>query len=154
MVTKTFQLTVNGTVPNAGEFLYARFSPRSPDPAQTGFAHFCGPLFQIDTKPACQGNGTVYTERVTFPAGTTVTFSFERSNQATSTSDTDPYEIEVIAQGSETLTSDLTNRATYTYTGAMLPDTGLRASAGWAGAVGAVAILLLTTGLYLQRRAA
>lgn len=114
MVAVTWQLTVNGTVP-AGEFLYVEYSPRSSAPGDDGFAHFCGPLFQIDTKPACQGNGTVYTETVSFPVGTTVTFSFERSNQSTSTGGGDPYEIEIIQQGSRTLNADVTISATYSY---------------------------------------
>lgn len=113
-VTKTFQLTVNGTVP-PGEFLYVKYAPRSSDPDDIGFAHFCGDLFQIQSKPPCQGNGTVYTETRTFPVGTTVKFSFERSNQNTSTGVGDPYEIEVIQTGTETLNSSSTTRVTYTY---------------------------------------
>jgi len=118
-VTKTFQLTVNGSVP-AGEFLYVEYEPRSSDPDDIGFAHFCGALFQIQEKPPCQGNGTVYTETRTFPAGTAITFSFERSNQNTSTGVGDPYEIEVIQTGTETLNSNSTTRVTYTYRTAQL----------------------------------
>ncbi len=118
-VTKTFQLTVQGTVP-AGEFLYVEYEPRSSDPDDIGFAHFCGDLFQIQSKPPCQGNGTVYTETRTFPAGTTIEFSFERSNQNTSTGVGDPYEIEVIQTGTETLNSNSTTRVIYTYRTARL----------------------------------
>lgn len=113
-VTKTFQLTVNGTVP-PGEFLYVEYEPRSSDPDDIGFAHFCGALYQIQENPACQGNGTVYTETKTFPVGTTVKFRFERSNQNTSTGAGDPYDVEVIRTGTETLNSNSITRVTYTY---------------------------------------
>ncbi len=118
-VTKTFQLTVNGTVP-PGEFLYVEYQPRSSDPEDIGFAHFCGALFQIQEKPPCQGNGTVYTETRTFPVGTEITFSFERSNQNTSTGVGDPYDIEVIQTGTETLNSNSITRVIYTYRTARL----------------------------------
>ena len=133
-VTKTFQLTVHGDVPD-GEFLYVRYSPRGTDPSDDGFALFCGQLFEIDQKPACAGNGTVYTDAITFPAGTTITFSFERSNQATSTGLGDPYEIAVFQRGSETLTADMTNSATFTYGGPMLPGTGMHDLPGGSGLV-------------------
>jgi hypothetical protein len=154
MVTKTFQLTVNGDVPDEGEFLYVRYSPRTTDPSDTGFVLFCGQLFEIDQQPACQGNGTVYTGSISFPAGTTVEFSFERSNQATSTGLADPYEIDVFQRGSETLSADLTNRATFTYGENTLPGTGVRDMASRAFAAVATAVVLLTTGVYLRRRIA
>jgi hypothetical protein len=149
-VTKTFQLTVNGDVPE-GEFLYVRYSPRGNDPSDDGFALFCGQLFEIDQKPACEGNGTVYTDAITFPAGTTITFSYERSNQNTSQNDLDPYEIEVFQRGSEMLNADMTNGATFTYAGNTLPGTGVNDLATFTLPVVAAAFVLLITGGYLRR---
>jgi len=152
MVTKTFHLTVNGDVPDEGEFLYVRYSPRGTDPSDDGFALFCGQLFEIDQKPACAGNGTVYTDAITFPAGTTLEFSFERSNQATSTGLGDPYEIDVFQRGSETLTADLTNSATFTYGGTMLPGTGVTDLPRGSGVVLAGVLLALGGAVVLRTR--
>jgi hypothetical protein len=151
-VTKTFELTVNGTPPQ-GEFLYVVVGTEGTDGTDVGFVHFCGQLFEIDTKPACEGNGTVYTGSITEPAGTTIAFNFERSNQNTSTGGGDPYEIEIIAEGSETLTADVTNSVTYTYTGAALPATGLSDQAAQAGLGAVAALVVLLSGLVLRRRA-
>ena len=99
-VTKTFELTLNGTVPADQEF-YAVFAIGSSDGQ---FFYFCGPT----REKQCVGDGTVYTASVDIPAGYDTETYFYRVN-------TDTGEKEEFASYAERIDEDMTNRAWYTF---------------------------------------
>lgn len=113
MVTKTFKLTLYGDVPEdqvfrvvyaEGDHLPGRLEqPQVP----IGGVRFCGSTRGVPA-PKCEGgDGTVYTARVTFRLGTTITFSFRGFGSLD--------QEEEFHSGTETLNSDITNPAWYTF---------------------------------------
>ncbi|MBA2362298.1 MAG: hypothetical protein H0V86_02060 [Chloroflexia bacterium] len=106
-VTKTFELTLNGTVPE-GDSFYVQYLEEGQTEDLTSNAVFCGELIEEEPEPACEEGGAVYTVEVEFDAGTTLDFRFGRHNE-------DYTAIEVFHEGAETLDVDMTNAAYYTY---------------------------------------
>ena len=106
-VTKTFELTLNGTVPE-GDSFYVQYLEEGQTEDLTSNAVFCGELIEEEPEPACKEGGAVYTVEVEFDASTTLDFRFGRHNE-------DYTEIEVFHEGAETLDADMTNAAYYTY---------------------------------------
>lgn len=108
-VVKTFELTLKGDVPE-GQSFYAQYLVEGEGEDMTRNILFCGELIEEEPKPACQGNGTVYSIDVEFAQGTTLDFRFGRHNL-------DYSDIEIFFEDTETLNSDMTNIAYYTYGG-------------------------------------
>ena len=97
MVTKTFELTLNGTVPEGGEAFQVSYSTGG---EAIGLVLCSGEAGA--TTPLCEG-GETYSVSVDFPAGTTVEFAFERFN------------VGAFHEGTETINADMTNTAWYTF---------------------------------------
>ena len=120
-VTKTFQLTLNGTVPEAEAFA-AIYTPidRSGGEITAGpsvYLVFCGPFESGDPldevvpgEAVCVGDGTVYRQTVRLPAGSEIDFIFYRYSALEA--DTDAARFHA---GTEILTEDMTNTAWYTF---------------------------------------
>ncbi len=132
-ITKTFELTLNGT-PSADQGFVAVSIAVDPDDDSVLFfsvVEFCGEvpdisaeLDQIEAEleaegidvtveyiqndDPCEGDGTVYSESVTYPAGVQAFFTFIRLAQ-------DNQIGEVIFEGEETLDTDMTNTAFYDF---------------------------------------
>jgi LPXTG-motif cell wall-anchored protein len=98
-VTKTFQLTINGAIPEGESFGVEATVRGSFEPT---VLYFCGPESEL----FCLGNGTVYTQTATFPLGSELRFTFFRGF-------TESPNFELISEGTEILNSDMTNSATY-----------------------------------------
>ncbi len=106
--TKTFELTLNGTVPE-GETFAVRFGVADGDEGNADILHLCGEGAQDE----CAGGTTVYSGSIEVPAGTRIDFAFVR--MATG---------EVFHEGTETIHDDMTNTAWYTFgNGAAAGDT-------------------------------
>jgi hypothetical protein len=109
MVTKTFELTLNGTGPE-GETFYVVYAETDREAAEGTFLIFCGDAELINSEPTdvdCVGEGTVYTQEIQVPAGTEIFFSFGHvPNQG---------EGEGFHEGTETINADMTNTAYYTF---------------------------------------
>jgi hypothetical protein len=163
-VTKTFKLTLNGTVPK-NESFYVQYASD-----QTGLNRiaFCGdPEVFADAEP-CVGGGAVYTTTAEIPRGATINFQFVRGTG----NDTNAgRQDELFFKGTETLTADRTNSAYYAFAGAgddqqgddtedgRVPDEMPRTGAGGlsgavvpAGALAAAVTLLGAGVLGLLRR--
>ena len=109
MVTKTFELTLNGDVP-AGETFYVVYAETDREAAEGTFLIFCGDAELINSEPSdvdCVGEGTVYTQEIAVPAGTEIFFSFGHVP--------DQGEGEGFHEGTETINADITNTAYYTF---------------------------------------
>jgi LPXTG-motif cell wall-anchored protein len=148
-VIKTFQLTIYGDVPPGTAFSVTYGS-------LDNFAQrvFCGPVEGIVVPtPTCTGNGAVYTVVTDKPRGDTLNFRYQihRGGELTGTT---------FYEGTETLNSDMTNTAYYTFETtapgndqqdmpSQLPDTGLP-GLPLGGLAGSVA--LLAGGLVLRKR--
>ena len=98
-VTKTFELTLNGTVPE-GEAFVVRFGVADGDEGNTDFLYLCGERAQDE----CAGAVTVYSGSLKVPAGTRIDFAFVRTATG-----------EVFHEGTETIHDDMTNTAWYTF---------------------------------------
>jgi hypothetical protein len=98
-VTKTFELILNGTVPE-GETFVVRYGVSSGDEGQTSELFLCGEGAQDQ----CIGDGAVYSGSIEVPAGAQIDFEFERAATG-----------EVFHVGNETITADMTNTAWYTF---------------------------------------
>ncbi len=105
MVTKTFELTINGTVPE-GEIFVASVSFNPTDGSDVDNLLFCGGFSDVE----CTGNGTVYRQSVEIPQGATARYTVQRGNESDGGTTVD-----IFAQGREILTSDKTNSVSYTY---------------------------------------
>jgi len=136
MITKTFELTINGTAPE-GEIFVASVQYQLLDTVAENLL-LCGG----DADVECTGSGTVYRQSVEVPEGVTAIITVQRGNE----SDVDPNTVDIFAEGRETLTKDTTNRVSYTYPGVdddqqemplEVPATG----AGGAAAAGGVLYL-------------
>ncbi len=137
LVTKTFELKLNGDIPQ-GETFYAAYAETDRENAEATFLIFCGDAELINSEPTdvdCVGDGTVYTQEIQVPAGTEIRFSFGRISAGDD-------EGEVFHKGTEVISADKTNSAHYTFgtdTGAdddqqgevpgEMPDTGAGALA-------------------------
>ncbi len=116
MATKTFRLTLNGTVPEGQVFgvIYGT----SDDPEAFNQIIFCGQTrADPDTQPQepdCRGGGTVYEERVTLAKDTGIIFSYFRSTEDVSDDPTD-FVFEQFHTGEEVLQGNLVNSAWYTF---------------------------------------
>ena len=114
--TKTFRLTINGTVPDGQVFgvIYGT----SDDPEAFNQIIFCGQFpTGPDTatrEPDCRGGGTVYEERVTLARGTGIIFVYFRSTEEVPEGPED-FVFEQFHTGEEVLQGDLVNTAWYTY---------------------------------------
>lgn len=106
-VTKSFDLTLNGDVP-AGDSFYVQYLEEGAGEDMTRNILFCGELIEEEPKPACEGDGAEYSAEVEFERGMTIDFRFGRHNE-------DYSEIEVVYSGTETLGTDFTNSAFFTY---------------------------------------
>ena len=106
-VTKTFELTLNGTVPQTDYFTvtYSVRNPETSEPLFDDIEQFCG---SGDGTVPCEGAGTVYTTAVEVPRGSELSFAFMRSS--TSGGEDDEFH-----SGTETLNANMTNTAWYTY---------------------------------------
>lgn len=102
MVTKTFQLTLHGTVPADQAFSIGYGQRRGEGTIQV----FCGdPQTELaESQPSCKEG--VYTRSVVITAGATIGFAFVRA---------DPGMDEVFHSGTETLSVDMTNTAWYNF---------------------------------------
>ncbi len=99
-VTKTFELTLHGDVPEDATFSVFYLSldmpvdqaleelsqnPEKYFPSQQRVIQFCGPRLDVGlptqqvSGEACKGGGTVYTYDVKFPRDSTLYFAYERS---------------------------------------------------------------------------
>lgn len=102
-VQKTFELTLVGDVPE-GELAIAVY-----ETAEGGdFIVFCGPA-EFEGGESCEA-GTYTSEPVTLPAGTEVSFVFLAG-------DPNADEPKFIEEGTEIITEDMTNAATFDYGG-------------------------------------
>ena len=101
-VTKTFELTINGMVP-ADQAFSVGYGQRGEEGT---LLVFCGdPQSELaESQPPCKAG--VYTRSVEVTAGTTIGFSFIR---------TDPGTDEVFHSGTETISADMTNTAWYAF---------------------------------------
>ena len=118
-VTKTFELTVNGTPP-ASANLSVSMSFEDPDRPGAFLEYnpqFCGTVGQTDVPGTagqaygpCEGDGTVYTYAIEFPAGTQLEYRFLRC-------DAPPCDFasSTFFNGTETLNADMTNAAFYNF---------------------------------------
>ena len=97
-VTKTFRLTINGTVPEGEEFV-VRFGTSDDEGSTVDF-----PLCGAGAQDECTGDGAVYSDSIEVRAGTDIDFEFERAATG-----------EVFHEGTETITADMTNTAWYTF---------------------------------------
>jgi len=104
MVTKTFELTLNGDVPEGQAFFAQYLVEGQPEPT-AGSVLFCADV--SSDVPECEGDGTVYRESVQLPAGSGLDFRFIRSDEVG--------DLELFHEGNETLNSDMTNTAFYTF---------------------------------------
>ncbi len=174
-VTKRFELTLNGTVPEADAF-YIAYAETDRVGSEASIIVLCGePGFEgTPGEAACDGDGVVHAVPVEFPAGTEIEFGFFRKEAVDA-------EAERFHGGTETISTDMTNRAWYTFgkgTGAgdkqetpdnqqqddtqddtpgEMPDTGAggMAAAGGVpvgGIAGGVSLLLLSGYALLRRR--
>ncbi len=115
-VTKTFRLTLNGTVPEGQVFgvVYGT----SDNPEVFNQIIFCGQspgdLGTPSQEPDCRGGGTVYEERVTLAKGTGIIFVYFRSTEDVSEEPED-FVFEQFHTGEEVLQDDLVNNAWYTF---------------------------------------
>jgi hypothetical protein len=109
MVTKTFELTLNGDVPEAETFQFG--ANAGGDAGVVGV--FCGRSLKGTMVRKCVGDGAVYRETVEFPRGSTIRFVFTRVIGRDSDGAEDG--IEVFHEGTETLDGDTTNGAYYTF---------------------------------------
>lgn len=102
MATKTFQLTLHGTVP-ADQAFSIGYGQRG---GEGTIQVFCGdPQTELaESQPSCKAG--VYTRSVVITAGTTIGFAFVRA---------DPGTDEVFHSDTETLSVDMTNSAWYTF---------------------------------------
>lgn len=107
MVTKTFELTVKGTVP-AGDSFAVSYRDTAAGADMTQWILFCGELTEQTPKDACVGDGKVYTASIQVPAGTTLEVNFVRHNK-------DYTDIESFFKTTETVNADMTNTAWYDY---------------------------------------
>lgn len=107
MVTKTFELTLNGTVP-AGDSFAVSYRDTAAGPDTTQWILFCGELVEQTPKDACVGGGKAYTGSIQVPAGTTLEVNFVRHNK-------DYTDIESFFKTTETVNADMTNTAYYNY---------------------------------------
>ena len=109
MVTKTFELTVTGDVPEGTAF-FAAFVDASADGTEGSILVFCGdPGLQTggaEPQAACEAG--VFTRTVEIAAGTTIEFAFVRTSPGDE-------EGETFHAGRETLNADMTNTAFYTF---------------------------------------
>jgi len=150
-VTKTFELTLNGDVPE-GQAFNVSYNRTGADGAAS--LPFCGR--GTDTK--CEGGGTVYTVIAEETAGKSIDIRFVRVMTETETAET-------FLEYTETLDSDQTNSASYTFAATagndkdmpdQLPDTGAGGLPGPGLAIGGLAapLAILLAGCYaaLRRR--
>ena len=107
MVTATFALTLYGDV-TFGDSFYVQYLVEGQARELTTSVPFCGELVESEPKPACEGNGKIYTIEVEFDKDTTIEFNFGRHNF-------DYSDIEVFYEITEKLDSDFNNSAYYTY---------------------------------------
>ncbi len=108
MVSKTFKLTLNGDVSEGEAFRVEYGEQGTRQGARESFT-FCQPEEVSGAGPkVCEGNGRAYTTTVDFPVGTTITFVFRRVDPTSGGG-------EVFHSGTETLNSDMTNSAYYTF---------------------------------------
>jgi hypothetical protein len=165
LVTKTFELKLNGDVPQ-GETFYAAYAETDRERSEGTFLIFCGDAELMNSEPSdvdCVGDDTVYTQEIKVPAGTEIQFSFGRLSAGDD-------EGEVFHKGTEVINADMTNDAHYTFgkgTGAgddkqgevpgEMPDTGAGGLATGATipvstAVAAAALMLGACGTALRYR--
>ena len=150
-VTKTFELTLNGEVPE-GRAFNVSYNLTGADGA--AFLPFCGR--GSDTQ--CEGGGTVYTVVAEVGAGKSIDIQFVRVMTETETAET-------FLEYTETLYSDQTSSAAYTFPATagndkdmpdQLPDTGAGGLSGPGLSVGGLAapLAILLAGCYaaLRRR--
>lgn len=115
-VTKTFRLTINGTVPEGQVFgvIYGT----SDDPEAFNQIIFCGQFpTGPDTatqEPDCRGGGAVYEEKVTLAKRTGIIFVYFRSTEEVPEGPED-FVFEQFHTGEEVLRGDLVNTAWYTF---------------------------------------
>ena len=124
-VTKTFKFTLDGTVPEGEAFgVVAGVQGSSDEPF---FELFCGTAASVETQGECSGEGHVFTVEFEFPMASTIEYSIRRYPAGGGT--------ETFHSGTETLNTDVTNTAWYSFgTGAgddqqgempgEMPDTG------------------------------
>jgi hypothetical protein len=137
-VTKTFELTLNGTVPEDAGFIVS-YLEEGDDPETGGaFIILCADIsrlpaeqradigdVEIISDEACEGDGTVYRIEREFERGTRLAFFFARASvtdedffEIFHTSIEDPSRIDSgdpIPEDFETLDTDFTNTAWYTF---------------------------------------
>lgn len=164
-VAKTFELTLNGDVPADDGFIVS-YLDEGDDPEEAGrFIVLCGDLSRLPPEDradipdedivsdeACIGGGNTYTFEDEFPRGTRLAVFFARASVTDEnvfdiffTTVDDPGRIESgedpIPSDFETLDTDMTNSAWFTYSGAgdddqdddmpdEMPNTGVGALAG------------------------
>jgi len=124
--TKTFELTLNGNVPE-GQAFNVDYNPTGVDHA------FILPLCGRGADTKCEGGGTVYTVTAEIDVGRRIAVRFVRVMTATE-------EAEIFLEYTEMLGSDTTNRAHYSFSNAaredgretpdQIPNTGAGGTAG------------------------
>lgn len=160
MVVKTFTLTIYGEAPE-GDSFFLYYNPPGFRRPLVEIIVFCGEpdsVYYPDIEP-CQGGGSVYTERLELERGDELRFVLFHAG------DVDAEDRQEILRDTETITSDVTNRAYYDFDtdqggagdGSQapdLPDTGAGGMAGGglpvANGVGGLALLIV--GAYAWRR--
>ena len=105
MVTKTFELTLNGTVP-ADQAFYVVFTPEGG--GETDAIIFCGQVPGLEPEAECEGDGTVYRGTAEFAAGTALQSNWNRIDEDTAANE--PFHMTT-----ETLNTAFTNTAWYTF---------------------------------------
>ncbi len=129
-VTKTFELTLNGTVAKGDAFAVGYVTQSVP---VVEVKVFCG---EAAGAPACEGDGKVYTVTQTFPKGTKIAVVYLRYDAAKdAVSPVFPPQV-------ETLDTDFTNTGYFNYPGAKQPGIPSKLpSTGAGGTFGAAAAL-------------
>ncbi len=172
-VTKTFKLTLNGNVPEDQVFeVTYGIREEIEQGLKLSTIQFCGPGPDPENSPrvseeACKGNGTVYTPTVEFPRGSQIAFRYFTLRpgdvEGTFVEFHKSYDGEMPdgPEDYETLTSDVTNSAWYSFGGdqqapSQMPATGSGGAARGSGlpmaAVSLIFPILLAGGYTLRRR--
>ncbi len=112
MVTKTFELTLNGDVP-ADQAFYVGFKPVGQE-GPPFIRVFCGQLGSLGEEEDCEGDGTTYEVEYEFEPGTVLEFAFFRMSES-GDSESGDVDNERFHSGVERLDADMTNTAFYTF---------------------------------------
>lgn len=109
LYTKTFELSLYGTPPGDTQFSVLTVIKSGDEAGSARVGDFCGPRTEAGT---CQGGGTTYTTELEFLPDTTIQYKVLGAT-CDATGQCSPLALAV--EGTETITSDMTNTVWYDY---------------------------------------